>query len=82
LYKNLTRLFTTPCTTGRLRDLLKCPFGRTQVAAFKTKVGVNNPDQGQLRKVISLGHQLRADDDVDRLIFNPRDELGGFFRRP
>ena len=32
--------------------------------------------------MIALCYQLRADDDVYRLVFNARYEFGGFFRRP
>ena len=48
-----------------LHDLLERAFGRAQIAALQPQIGVDDPDTGQVGEMISLRHQLRADDDVD-----------------
>jgi hypothetical protein len=62
--------------------LLECAFCCAQISALKTQISINHANQCQFRKVIALCYQLRADDDVYRLVFNARYELGRFFRRP
>ena len=82
LDKNFAGLFPASRPASRLCDLLECAFGSTQIPALKTQIRVDHADQCQFRKVVALCYQLRADDDVYRLVFNARYELGGFFRRP
>ena len=67
---------------GDLRDLLEAALGGAQVAALKAEIGVDHPDQGEVGEVIALGHQLRADDDVDLVRVHCADKLGGLGRGP
>ena len=70
LDEDLTRLFAAPCPASGLRNLLEGAFGGAQIPALKPQIGVDHPDQSQFGKMIALRHQLRADDDVDRLILD------------
>ena len=70
-------LLAAPGAPRDLHDLLERAFRRAQIAALQPQVGVDHPDQRQIGEVIALGHQLRADDDVDVVRLHPRDELGG-----
>lgn len=79
---DLTRFFSTPGTACRLGNLLECPFGSTQVAAFKAEVGIDDANQREFGEMISLGDQLRADDDVYGFVLNQGDKFGSFFRGP
>ena len=67
---------------GDLADLLEAALGGAQVAALQAKVGIDHADQRQVGEVIALGHQLRADDDVDLARLHRGDEFGGALRRP
>ena len=51
-------------TAGNLRQQLKRLFGSPQVAAHQPQIGIDNPDQRQARKVMSLGQYLRADENI------------------
>lgn len=82
LNEDLTRLFSTPGAARSLGDLLECPFGSPQVAAFKAEVSIDDSNQREFGKMISLGDQLCADDDVYRFILDQRDKFGSFFRGP
>ena len=53
--------------TGASRDLvqhLEAAFGGAQVAAVEPEIGVDHSDQGKVRKVVPLGDELGADDDI------------------
>ena len=78
LDEHAPRLVPAPGPAGHLHDLLEGPLGRAQVAARQPEVGVDHSDQGQVRKVVALGHQLRADHDVDLARLHLRHEI----RRP
>ena len=57
-------LFHPSGPTRHLPHQLKRAFCRAQVGPLQAQIGINHPDQGQQRKVVPLGHHLRADDDV------------------
>ena len=55
------------------RDLaheLEGPLGGAQIRSLQAKVGVDHPDQRQQGKIVPLGNQLRADDDVGSSLRN------------
>ena len=82
LDEDAARLVAAAGAAGDLLDLLEAALGRAQVAAGKAEVGIDHADQGQVGEVIALGHQLGADDDVDRAGLHRADELRGAQRRP
>jgi len=82
LDKHFAGLFSAACAACGLRNLLESSFRGPQVATFKAKVGIDDPDKGQLGKVIAFGDQLRADDDIDGFAFDPCDKFRCLFRRP
>jgi hypothetical protein len=53
-----------PARPGHLPHQLERAFRRAQVGPLQAQVGVDHADQRQQRKVVPLGHDLRADDDV------------------
>ena len=69
-------LVAAPGAAGDLLDLLEAALGRAQVAAGQAEVGIDHADQGEIGEVIALGHQLGADDYVDRAGLHRADELG------
>ena len=54
--------------TGASRHLLQRlerALGGARIAARQAEVAIDDADQRELRKVVALGHKLRADDDVE-----------------
>ena len=49
---------------GRLLQQLEGALGRARIAVGEADVGVDDADERQQRKVVALGDELRADDDV------------------
>ena len=49
---------------GHLRQELEGPLGGAEVAMGEAEIGVDDADQGELREIVALGDELRADDDV------------------
>jgi hypothetical protein len=43
---------------------LEGALGRARIAIAETEIGIDNADQIELGKMMALGHQLRADDNV------------------
>ena len=76
----MPRLLAAPGAPGDLHDLLEGALGRAQIAAVEPEIGIDHADQRQVGEVIALGHQLRADDDVDLARLHPADELRGLGR--
>ena len=64
LQERRAALFGAPGAARHLPDQLERPLRRPQVRALQPKVGVNHPNQRQQGKVVPLGHDLGADDDV------------------
>ena len=77
LNQHTPRLVAPTCAARYLLDLLEAAFGRAEVATGESKVRIDYPDQRQVREVIALGDQLRADDDVDLGAFHRSDKLRG-----
>ena len=75
LDENLARLFAATRSPGCLGDLLESAFGGAQISAFKAEIGVDNADQSEFREMIAFGDQLRADDDIDCLVFDPARQI-------
>ena len=53
---------------GAARDLmqqLECALGRARIAIGETEIGIDNADEIELREMMALGDELRADDDVE-----------------
>ena len=48
-----------------LVEQLKGPLGGARIAVAEAEIGIDHADQIEPRKIMALGHQLRADDDVD-----------------
>ena len=82
LDEHAPRLVAAAGAARDLLDLLEAALGRAKVAAGEAEVGIDDADQRQVGEVVALGHQLGADDDVDRARFHRADELGGPERRP
>ena len=50
---------------GDLMEQLEGPLGGAQIAAVQAEIGIDHADQGQVGKVMALGDDLGADQDVD-----------------
>ena len=48
-----------------LMQQLERALGGARVAVAEAEIGIDDADQIELREMVPLGHQLRADDDVD-----------------
>ena len=48
-----------------LMQQLKCALSRTGVAIRQTQVCIDDTNQVELRKMVSFGGELRADDDIE-----------------
>ena len=53
------------------------PLGGAQIAAGEPEIGVDDPDQGQHRKVVSLRDDLGPDQQIVAPLDHPLGELGG-----
>src|SRR6266404_7656030 len=65
LNKNFARCFTTSGPSGYLREQLKRPFAGAEVRQMQSKIGINDSDQRDVRKMQTLRDHLRPDEDVD-----------------
>ena len=50
--------------SGHLPKELEGALGRAGIGVGETDVGVDHADQGQMRKIMAFGHELRTDDEV------------------
>ena len=64
LQKRVARLVAASRASGRLTKKLERALGRARIGVGETDVGVDDADKSQKRKVMSLGDELRADDEV------------------
>ena len=53
------------------------PLGGAQIAAGHAEIGIDHADQGQQRKMVALGDDLRADQHVVAMRRHRLDQLGG-----
>ena len=65
LQQHLARRFRPPGPARNLMQQLHRPLRCAQIAARQAQVGIHHPHQRQMRKMPTLGHDLRADDEVD-----------------
>ncbi len=54
-----------PRPPGRLAQELEGALRRARIGVGEADVGVDHADEGQQRKVVALGHELRADDEIE-----------------
>ncbi len=59
-----------PGPARHLAHQLERTFRRAQVRPLQAQIRINHPHQRQQRKIVPLGHQLRADDDVGPALGN------------
>ena len=58
------RLFAAPRAPRHLLQQLKRPLRRARIGRRKPDIRIDHADQRQMRKIMALRHELRADDDV------------------
>ena len=59
-----------PRPADHLIQQLERTLRGTRIAIAQTKIGIDDPDQIQAREMMSLGDELRADDDIDAAFGN------------
>ena len=65
LQKHQARLLGTAGAARYLVQQLKRSLAGAQVTVAAAKIGIHHAHQGQLRKVMALGHDLGADQHID-----------------
>src|SRR6266404_9160181 len=50
---------------GHLREQLKCSLARTEVRQVQREIGVDDPNQSDIREMQAFRNHLRPDQDVD-----------------
>src|SRR5437773_737969 len=53
-----------PSPAGYLGQKLKCPLGRSKIRQTEAKIDRNNADQRDVRKIVSFGDHLSADEHI------------------
>lgn len=64
LHKHTSGQLGAASATTHLLQKLEATFSRPHIPSFKTEISINNDDESQIRKVMSLGNQLGADDEI------------------
>src|SRR5277367_3921314 len=64
LHKHLTLDVAATGATGDLREQLEGAFARAKIRLMQRKIGVNDADERDVRKMQALRDHLRADEDV------------------
>ena len=59
-----------------MQDLIST-FRRPQIATRKTQIRIDNANQGQEGKMMTLGHDLGADKNIDLAVLHALDQRGG-----
>ena len=54
-----------PCPARNLAEQLVGPLTSAQVSALHAAVSIYNTNQGKIWEIVSLGHDLRADQDIN-----------------
>ena len=75
LDQGAARLLAAPRPSRHLRHQRPGALTAARIARFKCKIGINDADQCQMRKMMALGHQLRADDEVIFTAFHLADRI-------
>ena len=65
LHQSAPGALASPGAAGHLLEQLERALGGARIAGGEAHIGIDDPDEGQLRKVVSLGDKLGADDDVE-----------------
>ena len=80
LYQRMPRLLRAPCPPCNLYQCLISPLARARVPARKTKVAVDHANKCEVRKIVSLHHHLRPNENINLAAFHTghaRGNLGG-----
>lgn len=64
LHKHTSGQLGAAGATTYLLQKLEAAFSRPHITSFKTEISINDDDKSQIRKVMSLGNQLGADDEI------------------
>ena len=64
LQKRVARLVAASRASGRLTKKLERSLGRARIGVGEADVGVDDADESEQRKVVPLGDELRADDEI------------------
>ena len=68
-----------PGTARDLMQKLECALGGARIGAMRqAEIAVDDADEGEARKVVTLGDDLRADDDVEFARLDAADDLAHF----
>ena len=65
LDQRAARLVAAAGAAGHLSEQLKSALGGARIGAAEPGIGVDDADQGQKGKIMALGDELRADDDIE-----------------
>ena len=68
LQQGAARLFAAPGAARHLIEQLKRALGGARIAIGQADIGVHHADQSQKRKIMALGDQLRADDEIELML--------------
>ena len=66
LHEHLALDFASSGSACHLSEKLKGSLSRPEVRQMQAQIGVDDPDEGHVGKVKSLGDHLRADKNIDR----------------
>lgn len=64
LHKHTSGQLGASSATTYLLQKLEATFSRPHITPFKTEISINDDDESQIWKVMSLGNQLGADDEI------------------
>ena len=64
LHEHFALDVAAPGAAGDLREQLKGAFARAKIRLMQRKIGVNDADERDVRKMQALGNHLGADEDV------------------
>ncbi len=65
LQKSDAAALLAPGAADHLMQQLEGALAGARVAVAEAQIGIDNADQIELGKMVALGHELRADDDVE-----------------
>ena len=80
LDQHQSRLLGAAGAAGDLMQQLERAFARAQIAVRAAEIGIDHADQRQLRKMMALGDDLRADQHVDLALRHGADRGLRFLR--
>src|SRR6266478_2767945 len=65
LDKHFARQRASPSASGNLREQLKRAFSRAEIRQAELRIRGDDSHQRNALKIVSLGHHLRADENID-----------------